>query len=141
MQLVAIGDGAIFTSTNSGVAWATNDAPSTNWSSVASSADGALMVAVVNGGGIWTLQATPAPLLRLSRSQDTVTISWIVPSMNFVLQDKPDSSPADWTDATNSPTLNFTNLQYQALELATNGSRFYRLKHQASLDSPRLNAK
>ena len=35
---------------------------------VASSADGAKLIAAVNGGGIWTSQSTPAPRLRLACS-------------------------------------------------------------------------
>jgi len=47
--------GLIYTSTNSGTSWTATSAPSTNWQTVASSADGTKLVAVVAGavdGGI-----------------------------------------------------------------------------------------
>src|SRR5438876_1098910 len=40
--------GLIYTSTDSGVSWTRTTAPSSNWSSVASSADGTTLVAVVD---------------------------------------------------------------------------------------------
>jgi hypothetical protein len=129
IKLVATAGGAILTSTNLGAAWATNNVPSSIWSSVASSADGALLVAVVNGGGIWTSRATPAPLLSITPSDGNVVVCWTAPSLDFVLQVNSDSSTTNWTDVKNIPTLNFTNLQYQVVDPATNGSRFYRLKH------------
>jgi hypothetical protein len=46
--------GGIYTSSNSGVTWATTGAAARNWVSVASSADGTKLVAVVYGGAIYT---------------------------------------------------------------------------------------
>ncbi len=56
-RLVAAGTSAIFTSSNLGVTWISNSAPVTNWSAVASSADGNTLIAAVNGGGIYTWHA------------------------------------------------------------------------------------
>ena len=42
--------GGIYTSSNSGLSWTLTIAPSTNWSAIASSADGSQLVAAVNGG-------------------------------------------------------------------------------------------
>ena len=65
----ATNGGGIYTSTNAGAMWAQTSAPVTNWISVASSADGAKLVAVANGGGIyvssdsgftWTQTSAPA---------------------------------------------------------------------------------
>jgi hypothetical protein len=54
-KLVAASTTAIYTSTNSGIAWATNRLPAMNWSGVASAADGQKLVAVANGAsGIFT---------------------------------------------------------------------------------------
>jgi hypothetical protein len=46
--------GAVYTSTDSGAAWRSNNAPVINWSCIASSADGTRLVAAANGGGIYT---------------------------------------------------------------------------------------
>jgi photosystem II stability/assembly factor-like uncharacterized protein len=50
-------DGGIYTSTDSGATWTQQTAglpPSALWRSVACSADGTQMVAVIDGGGIYT---------------------------------------------------------------------------------------
>jgi hypothetical protein len=46
-------------------------------------------------------------------------------------QGRPENSDlsTNWTDVTNRPALNFTNLQYQVLVPTSAGNRFYRLKH------------
>jgi hypothetical protein len=121
--------GPIFTSADSGMTWTNNGAPVAAWSSVASSADGGKLVAVVRGGGIWTCQSPPAPKLNLTRPGSNVIISWIVPSMNFALQENSDLNTTNWMAVTSAPALNLTNLQYQVLEPLSVGSRFYRLKH------------
>ena len=116
------------TSTNSGVTWARADAPAMSWTSVASSADGGKLVAVVGGGGIWTFQSMPAPKLNITCSGSNVVISWIVPSIAFALQQNSDSNTTNWTDTTNTPTLNVTNLQNQVVVPLPTSTRFYRLK-------------
>ena len=128
-RLVAVTDGGpIYTSADSGATWISNNAPSANWSSVASSADGGKLVAVIKGGGIYTSQSTLAPLLNIAVSSNNLVCSWIVPSADFVLQQNSDLTTTNWTDVTNAPTLNLTNLQNQLILTPTNGSRFYRLK-------------
>jgi len=52
-------------------------------------------------------------------------LSWILPSMNFVLQESPDL--ATWSYVQANPALNYTNLQLEATVPRPNGSRFYRL--------------
>src|SRR5262249_44888770 len=47
--------GPVYTSTDSGATWTSNNVPDAF--AVASSADGGKLVAVVNGGGIWTYQS------------------------------------------------------------------------------------
>jgi hypothetical protein len=46
--------GGIYTSTNSGQTWVSNNLPVVSWTSVASSADGNKLAATINGGGIYT---------------------------------------------------------------------------------------
>jgi hypothetical protein len=121
--------GTIYTSTDSGTTWSATDAPSNYWASVASSADGNKLVAVVSGGGIYTWQNTPSPVLSLTPFGDDVVISWTIPSMSFVLQQNSDLSTTNWTQVTTLPVLSLTNLQNQVfLSPAASGSAFHRLK-------------
>jgi hypothetical protein len=120
---------SIYTSSDSGATWQTNDAPPKTWKSVASSADGGKLVAAVGyGGGLYTLQTTPAPQLNLAPSGHILTVSWIIPSTNFVLQQNLDLTTTNWTDVTNPPVLNLTNLQNEVILSPTGSSGFYRLK-------------
>jgi hypothetical protein len=121
--------GSIYTSTDAGATWTSNGAPAMNWSSVASSVDGGKLVAVANGGGIWTLQSTPAPRLNITPSGGNFVLSWTAPALDFVLQENPDLVTTSWTGVTNTPILNLTNLQYQVTVPRPADNRFYRLKH------------
>ena len=118
----------IYTSTNSGATWQTNDAPNVTWTAVASSADGNKLVAVVEyvGGGVYTLQTKPSPQLSLAPKNTNVALSWLIPSTNFVLQQSSDLT--SWADVTNAPALNLTNLQNQVTVSVSNACSFYRLK-------------
>jgi len=128
-KLAAAGQ-AIYTSIDSGLTWTSNSAPADGgWSSIASSADGCKLVAAVNGGGIWTLQSPPSPSLSIVRANTNLVLSWIVPTVDFVLQENLDLPTANWTEVTYTPTLNLTNLQNQVRVSPTANRRFYRLKH------------
>ncbi|MGD0207799.1 MAG: hypothetical protein ABSC89_09370 [Verrucomicrobiota bacterium] len=109
-----------------GAKWVTNILAGAT--SVTSSADGNKLAAVVNGGGIWISQSTPTPQLNLAPANPDLKLSWIVPSANFVLQQNLDLTTTNWTDVTNTSTLNLTNLQDEVILLPTNGNGFYRLK-------------
>jgi len=123
--------GPIYTSTNAGASWELTSAPTNTWTSVASSADGKRLVAVVHGGGIYIWQGTPAPRLTITGSGGELLLSWIVPSMNFALQESDDLSTTNWTDVVSSPVLNLTNLQNQVkVQPPLSGNSFYRLKLQ-----------
>jgi hypothetical protein len=124
----ASSDGFIYTSVDSGKTWISNSAPVADWSAVASSADGSKLVATVNGGGIYTWQTTPHPAVNVSPSGTNLVLSWIIPSQPFVLQNNADLSPANWTDGTNVPVLNVTNLQHQVTLPLPASNGFYRLK-------------
>ncbi|HTY88743.1 MAG TPA: hypothetical protein VMB80_14845 [Candidatus Acidoferrum sp.] len=104
----------------------TNLSPSAYWASLVSSADGSKLAAAANGGGVWTLQNTPTPALNLVSSNGALTLSWIVPSTNFVLQQS--AGLSGWSAVTNPPVLNLTNLQNEVVLSPTNASGFYRLK-------------
>ena len=83
------------------------------------------MVAVVNGGGIYTAQSTTASLLSITFSSGEAIISWTIPSTSFVLQRNSVLISTNWTDVPTSPTL--TNLRYQVAVSSPNGHDFYRL--------------
>lgn len=117
--------GLIYTSTNSGVTWTSNNAPNVNWSCIASSADGSKLAASIYGGGIWTSRTTPAPSLNITPTNNNLELSWIIPSTHFVLEQSSDLTT--WVDLTNAPTLNLANLQNQVMLLPSNTSGVYRL--------------
>ncbi len=130
--------GAIFSSGDSGMTWASNSAPMLNWSSLACSADGSRQYAADAGrgiyaGGIYTSQTTPAPDLRIRESGNTVLLSWIVPSLQYSLEESPDLT--NWLGAGVTPVLNYTNLHYEVSLALTPSQRFYRLAMQLE---PRL---
>ena len=122
--------GPIYTATDSGATWTAGDSPTNDWVSVASSADGGKLVAAVNGGGIYTWQVTPAPMMNIALSGTNLLLSWTVPSKKFVLQQNTDLNTANWTDVPTLPTLNFTNLRFQVTVSPSLDRQFYRLKQQ-----------
>ena len=122
------GPGPIYTSSNAGKTWLQSDAPSNNWCSVTASADGCRLIAAVNGGGIYTWQTTPSPKLNIAPSGGGLRISWIVPSMPFVLQETADLNTPDWTAVPMTPILNLTNLHHEVTVPLSSTNRFYRLK-------------
>lgn len=136
--LVAGYGGWIRYSTNIGVNWGTNDtvagANGAVFEGGAMSADGMrfylasqpISTPNTNVNRIYTLQMTPAPSLALKISHNTNSLSWIVPSTNFILQQSADL--ANWSDVTNKPVLNLTNLQNQVTLSASSNNLFFRLK-------------
>ncbi len=119
--------GAIYVSTNSGANWTTPVIPVGNWSCVASSADGTKLVAAIRGGHIYTSQISIPPRLNLVATNGQSVVSWIVPSANFVLQQRTDLISSDWTDVAPSPILNLSNLREEFSAPQTAGPVFYRL--------------
>ncbi len=119
--------GLIYTSTNSGATWKSNNVPSLSWRAVASSADGCKLVAVADGG-IYTWQTTPHPVLNVTQSGASLVLSWIIPSQPFVLQENADLAATHWTDVAGAPVLNLTNLQHQVTLPLSAACRFYRLR-------------
>jgi hypothetical protein len=127
------GQGYIYISSNAGATWSQNEAPFKCWLGVASSADGNKLVAAAQPGrllsppgGIYTAQTTVAPVVHQTFSNNWHQLSWIIPSKTFLLQESRDLS--SWTNATETPVLNLTNLQNEVVLSPTNGSGFYRLK-------------
>ena len=86
------------------------------------------MVAAANGGGIYTWQTTPHPVLNVTPSGANLLLSWIIPSQPFVLQENADLATTNWTDVASAPVLNLTNLQNQVTLPLSAAHRFYRLR-------------
>ena len=126
VALVQDRNGAIYTSRDFGVTWVSNSAPYKSWESVVSSADGGKLVAAVYGGGIYASQSVSAPLLRLVSSGSHAIISWIIPSMDLVLQQNTDLSTTGWADVPTTPTV--AGYENHLMLSPTNGSLFYRLR-------------
>ena len=126
--------GPICVSTNSGATWSTNNSPFQDWGALASSADGGKLVAAaaadvndeVNTGVIYTSQSIGSPSLNLTSANGGLTLSWLIPSTDFVLQQSPDLF--NWQDVSIPPVLNFNNLHDEIVLSPTNHTGFYRLK-------------
>ena len=123
----------LYASTNFGVTWTSNNVSPEAWTALASSADGNKLVAVATStggfiGGIWVLQTPPSPRLNLSSSNGELNFSWLVPSTNMALQQSSDL--INWTTLTNSPSLNWANLEEQLILSPGNSSSFFQLISQ-----------
>jgi len=85
--------------------------------------DGFRFFVAANGGGIYTYQDTPAPILNIAPYGNSRLISWIIPSMDFVLKESADLT--NWSRAGVSPGLNDASLNYQVSLIAPTEPRFY----------------
>jgi|GEM_PF-1619226 len=121
--------GPLFLSTDSGATWNKTNSLLTHWTSVAVSADGSKLVATEFNGHIYTLHLSPfslSPMLNALGSSNGLTISWLVPSMDFVLQQSTDLNSGAWTDVAATPALNLIDL-HDEVTVAKSGSAYYRL--------------
>ena len=116
---------SIFMSTNLGATWVSNSTPAENWASLACSADGGLLVAGTAYGGIWISQTVPSTHLNISPRAVKLLLAWTIPSTNFVLQQSSDL--ISWSNLTDPPAFNFTNLQNELSISPTHQLGFYRL--------------
>jgi hypothetical protein len=122
-------------STNSGTSWSSNyvnSLSSLGCLCAASSVDGNKLIAGTGGssgfpyGGLYVYQTMPSPQLNLTPTNGSFKLSWLIPSTNFVMQQSSDL--ASWSNVTNAPVLNLTNLQNEVILSPSNSSSFYRLK-------------
>ena len=122
--------GHLYLSTDSGATWNQTNALLTHWSSVAASADGSKLVATDYGGHIYTLHLspfTPSPSLCIRSSGTNAVISWLVPSLKFVLQQNAGLTSSNWTDVTIAPVLNTANLHTEITVPNPASNALYRL--------------
>jgi hypothetical protein len=125
-------DFPIYTSTNAGLTWISNSVPPLGWISIVSSADGARLAAAtlaagVPSGGLYVSRTTPTPVLRITPGADKAQITWLIPSASFRLQETDDLSSTNWTEVTNPPVLNLTNLEQGLVVPRSATNLFYRL--------------
>jgi hypothetical protein len=120
--------GFIYTSADSGFTWKPSGFVSNDFNLVASSGDGNALVAA--GGGIYALHVTPTPVLDSAPAENSLLLSWTVPSMDFVLQQAPDLTAGVWLPVSRKPILNYSNLKYEVRIPKPQGTTFYRLASQ-----------
>lgn len=120
-------NGQVYTSTNFGINWVTNQVTSAVFSGCASSADGNGLLAI-SGGSVWTYQTIPSPQLGITQSKSNLVISWLIPSTNLFIQQSPDL--LSWSSITDQPALNLTNLNYELNITPSNASSFFQLVSQ-----------
>ena len=65
---------------------------------------------------------------HIHRAAGGLLISWIVPSMPFMLQETADLNTPDWTAVPMTPILNLTNLHHEVTVPLSGTNRFYRLQ-------------
>jgi hypothetical protein len=65
--------------------------------------------------------------LNIALANNDLTLSWLVPSTNFLLEQSSDLS--NWMGLSNAPALNLTNLHDEVVVPITAGHGFYRLKN------------
>jgi hypothetical protein len=91
------------------------------------SADGCKMMAGCSVG-IWAAQTMPSPQLDILASNNSIELSWLIPSTSFLLQQSPDL--ISWSSVTDTPVLNRTNLNNELTLSPSNNSGFFRLISQ-----------
>ena len=102
-KIVAVSGNGIYTSSDYGMTWFSNNAPALNWSTASCSADGNKMAAGAYGDALYT--AHSAPSLRIARLSNQVVLSWPAPSAGFMLQQIADVAGSNWAIVTNRPTV------------------------------------
>jgi len=147
-RMVAVGGGfagpiggvqasEIFLSGDSGASCDPAPAASASCIGAAMSADGCKLVGVYVDGldfsldaVVADLQSTPAPALAVASSGGSLFLSWVVPSIDFVLEQNADLGTTNWTDVSGTPVLDYSTLRNQVTVPAPAGPMFYRLISQ-----------
>lgn len=129
--------GHLYLSSNSGITWGQQNIPGQTYgwagACVASSADGMKLFLALGAddfgqpNSIFTAYSRPTPKLCIASSGSGLTLSWLVPSTNFVMQQTSDLPPRNWFAVTNAPTLNPANLQNELILSSSNARAFFRL--------------
>jgi hypothetical protein len=88
---------------------------------------GRTITTIIPGPIIYTSFSIPTPSINIAPTNGNLALSWLIPSTNFVLQQNFDLTTTNWTDMTNTPVLNLTNLQNQVFLPLPASNSFYRL--------------
>jgi hypothetical protein len=124
----------IFTSSDSGTTWITNNVPTTDWTGLAMSADGSFLVASAIGygstnSGIYALHIPAQPSLKVCSSGPNLRLSWPLPSAGFVLQQSSQLNSTNWVNVTNAVVASGYYNQV-TVSPPQNGNAYYRLANQ-----------
>ena len=115
-----------YVSPDFGADWYPANGPSaSSVQSVLVSTDGTKF-AVLDSGSIYISEANPPPTLNVAISGGSVLLSWMQPVSNFILQQSADL--VTWSNVTNAPQLNITNLQNQVALPLSPSQTFFRLR-------------
>jgi hypothetical protein len=126
-------DGNVYTSTNSGVTWASNSIPLPA-QGVACSSDAAKVYAFFNVGdpdsGFSGYVFTPQEaLLSIAPAGANVILSWPASYLaNFQLEENADTATTNWTSVAATPEI--VGNYFQVTNAAAGGGKFFRLKSQ-----------
>jgi hypothetical protein len=123
--------GIVCVSKNGGTDWSLSLAVSNHLSACCSSADGNKLFVAVGGytstGPVYAFQSTPAPTLILEKRAGKPELSWLTPSIPFVLQQTPSLTQPEWKNVAAQAVLNYTNLNQEVSLPEPNAPMFYRL--------------
>jgi photosystem II stability/assembly factor-like uncharacterized protein len=120
-------DGSIFYSTDAGLTWVSNNLPNLQWTSLASSADGGKLFAAASGP-IYSRVTAPEPRLNFEASNGNGTVSWIIPSAPFTVQESADL--LNWGDSASTPVVNLDAMRDELSVPTTGEKKFFRLHLQ-----------
>ena len=108
--VAASSDGMIYVSIDAGQNWTSANAPSAQWQTIASSADGIKLVAGIydtSSGGIY--MAVAPPVLTMTLSGQSAVFSWPASAAGFTLQRNPDLAKSNWIDVGSGNLSNGVN--------------------------------
>jgi hypothetical protein len=118
----------IYISTNSGLSWELSNQQALAWDSIACSADGhRWWGSRGGGGGLYSGKSPAAPVVQISETNGSVSLSWIVPSSPFVLQQRVFVDTGIWSELAVTPKMNPSTLCDELLVPATDVRGFFRL--------------
>jgi hypothetical protein len=67
-------------------------------------------------------------LLNIASTDGDLAISWIVPSLDLVLEESSDPTAGNWSVQANPPLLDLATLRHQVTLSPSAGNRFFRLR-------------
>lgn len=157
--VVARDDGLIYFSDNSGITFQTINSPGKYNFTLSSTPKGSALIAVVTvakdygeesselvrknvkdwysvgvsaNGDKMVVTSESAPVLSIMNSNNIVVVSWSASFTNFVLQQSRNLTATNWTDVTNSLSVNVVSGQNEVTLPSTMTNNFFRLSSKFS---------